>query len=416
MFQYASNRNSLRCFNPQKNTLQIGSRQQVITQRCRKIKLSIQAGKDYYNILGIGKSSDKKEIKSAYRQKARKFHPDVNKEPDAAQKFKEISEAYEVLQDDQKRQIYDTYGEEGLKGGLGGMGGMGGAGFSDPFEIFESFFGGRGGFGGMGGGFGFSPGMSQQAQRGESDEYEVVIDFLEAVFGCKKTISTSRLVTCDTCAGQGSREGTQKTCATCKGQGRMAQRMSTPLGELQQITTCPSCKGQGTTSDPCATCGGDGRVRAQKKVEVDIPAGIDDGNRLRLAGEGNAGLRGGPSGDMYVQVRVRKDAVLTRQKEDIHCNVDISYLDAILGTSVTIPTVDGTVEMKIPEGTQPGTILKLGQRGVPILGQRNKRGDQLVHIIVKIPTSPSPQEKEKMEELRQMTKSEQKSPFGAFKF
>eukprot|EP01024_Parvocaulis_polyphysoides_P042107 TRINITY_DN3858_c1_g2_i1.p1 TRINITY_DN3858_c1_g2~~TRINITY_DN3858_c1_g2_i1.p1 ORF type:complete len:421 (-),score=95.53 TRINITY_DN3858_c1_g2_i1:282-1544(-) len=419
MFQYSVNHNSLKFKSPKtNNTLQLRSRQQqqVASQRCRRIKLTTQAGKDYYNILGVGKNADKKDIKSAYRQKARKFHPDVNKAPNAAQQFKEISEAYEVLQDDQKRQIYDTYGEEGLKGGLGGMGGMGGAGFSDPFEIFEAFFGGRG-FGGMGG-FGGAPGgMSQAPQRGENEEYDIVIDFMEAVFGCKKEIETSRLVTCDTCSGSGIKEGTQKTCPTCKGQGRLAQRMSTPLGELQQITTCPTCKGAGTISDPCRTCGGDGRVRSKKKVEVDIPAGIDNGNRLRLAGEGSAGLRGGPPGDMFVLVKVKKHPELTRQKEDIHCNVEISYLDAILGTSVTILTVDGNVEMKIPEGTQPGTVLKMGGRGVPYLGQRNKRGDQLVHIIVKIPTQTTREERQKMEELRDMMSktTTRKSPFGAFK-
>eukprot|EP01025_Chloroclados_australasicus_P030039 TRINITY_DN3007_c0_g1_i1.p1 TRINITY_DN3007_c0_g1~~TRINITY_DN3007_c0_g1_i1.p1 ORF type:complete len:422 (+),score=41.81 TRINITY_DN3007_c0_g1_i1:38-1303(+) len=387
-------------------------RQHTFSARRRRVNLATQAGRDYYNILGVGKSADKKEIKSAYRQKARKFHPDVNKEPDAADRFKEISEAYEVLQDDQKRQIYDTYGEEGLKGGMGGMGGMGG--FTDPFEIFEAFFGGRG-FGGMGAGFG-GAGISQQPLRGENEEYDIVIEFMDAVFGCQRKIETSRLVTCQTCSGSGVKSGTQSTCTQCKGQGRMAQRLSTPLGELQQITTCPMCGGAGTTSEPCGTCGGDGRVRSKQKVEVSIPAGIDDGLRLRLAGEGSAGRRGGPPGDMFVQVRVKKHPQLERREYDIHSEVEISYTEAILGTNVTILTVDGEVDMKIPQGTQPGTTLKLAGRGVPKLGSRNQRGDQLVHVRVKIPEKISGEERELVEQLRQMSKPTTKVGVGRFKF
>eukprot|EP01024_Parvocaulis_polyphysoides_P015714 TRINITY_DN16929_c1_g1_i1.p1 TRINITY_DN16929_c1_g1~~TRINITY_DN16929_c1_g1_i1.p1 ORF type:complete len:406 (+),score=61.69 TRINITY_DN16929_c1_g1_i1:38-1255(+) len=361
----------------------------------RRKTVKVVANKSYYDVLGVSQNAAKKDIKSAYRQKARKYHPDVNKSSDAVERFKEISEAYEVLQDDQKRQIYDTYGKEGLQGGMGGM-----SGFSDPFDIFESFFSGMG----MGGFAGFDDEtFSQQPEKGENEEYDLVINFMEAAFGCTKNIKCSRLVSCPQCEGSGTKAGTERICSSCNGQGRMQQRISTPLGELQQVTTCPVCLGQGKESQSCNKCSGDGRVRRSKNVDVQIPAGIDDGQRLRLAGEGSSGRRGGPPGDMFVKIRVTKHPKLERKGTNLHTEVEINYTEAILGGSVVVETIDGEVELRIPGGTQPGTTLKLGGKGIPKLGARNQRGDQLVHVRIKIPTQISQEERKLIQQLDGMS-------------
>jgi molecular chaperone DnaJ len=367
------------------------------------------ASRNFYDILGVARDSDKKTIKSAYRQLARKFHPDVNKSSDAEARFKDISAAYEVLSDDDKKSIYDRFGEDGLKGGGMGASGFGGGGmggaqdFSNPFDIFESFFGGGGGGGGgFGGGMGGGGArMRNRPVAGDDQRYDLQLDFLEAVFGCQQEVEVSRLEGCATCSGSGVKAGTAPSpCATCGGQGQVVQAVRTPLGIFQQVATCPACAGAGETSAPCPSCKGDGRVRGSKRISLKVPAGVDDGSRLRVRGEGDAGRRGGPPGDLYVFISVKPHPSLRREGTTVHSDVEISYVDAILGTTVQVATVDGAVDLKIPAGTQPGTTLVMSKRGVPKLGASAARGDHLVHVKVRIPKSVSAEERGLVEALR----------------
>ena len=364
---------------------------------------------DYYERLGVKRSATKKEIKSAYRKLARKFHPDVNKEPGAEQKFKDISNAYEVLSDEEKKQIYDRYGEAGLKGSPfgGGAGGMGD--FSNPFDIFESFFGMGGGMGGMGG-MGGNPGAARdRPQQGEDIVVRVRLSFLEAVFGCEQEVATSRRETCGSCGGDGIEEGTRpQVCSACGGAGQVISAVRTPIGTFQQSVPCNTCGGTGRIFTPCSTCTGSGRVVKNKTLSVRFPAGVDNGSRLRVRGEGNSGRNGGRTGDLYVEVEVERDAELSRDGENIKSTVTVGCTDAILGTSVKIRTVDGSVELKIPEGTQPGTTLLMSKRGVPRLGNPNLRGDHLVRVNVKIPDKLTPEERMKFEELREISSEQVK--------
>lgn len=371
-------------------------------QRRQHSSLVVRADADYYSILGVSKNASKSEIKSSYRKLARQYHPDVNKEPGAEQKFKEISNAYEVLSDDEKRSIYDKFGEAGLKGAGAG----GGAGFSNPFDLFETFFGGMGGMSGMGG----MGGMGGRAARnrpiqGDDERYDLLLNFKDAVFGTDKEIEVTRLESCATCNGSGAKPGTSPvTCSTCGGQGQVATTTNTPLGQFRQISTCPVCGGTGESSTPCNACGGDGRVRRTKKISLKVPAGVDSGSRLRVRSEGNAGKRGGPPGDLYVFINVRADPELKRDGNNILVTCKISYIDAILGTTVKVPTVDGMVDLKIPAGTQPGTTLVMAKRGVPYLGKTNMRGDELVKVQVEIPKRLSSEEKKLVEELASLSK------------
>lgn len=362
----------------------------------RASRFVVRADGDYYSILGVSKNASKSEIKSAYRKLARSYHPDVNKEPGAEQKFKEISNAYEVLSDDDKRSIYDRYGEAGLKGA-----GMGTGDFTNPFDLFESLFEG---FGGMGGG------MGRQARnrpvQGDDESYSLVLNFKEAVFGVEKEIEIRRLESCTTCEGSGAKPGTKPTtCRTCGGQGQVVSSARTPLGVFQQVSTCSTCDGSGESSTPCGTCNGDGRVRKSKRISLKVPAGVDSGSRLRVRSEGNAGRRGGPPGDLYVFIEVLSDPVLKRDGTNILYTCKVSYIDAILGTTVKVPTVDGTVDLKIPAGTQPGTTLVMAKKGVPFLGKPNARGDQLVRVQVEIPKRLSSEERKLIEELASLGKA-----------
>ncbi|KAH7865416.1 hypothetical protein Vadar_006395 [Vaccinium darrowii] len=364
----------------------------------RGARLIVRAESDFYAVLGVSKNASKSEIKSAYRKLARSYHPDVNKEPGAEQKFKEISNAYEVLSDDEKRSIYDRYGEAGLKGA-----GIGTGDFSNPFDLFESLFDGLGGMGGMGMG---GRGSRSRATEGEDQMYNLVLDFKEAVFGIEKEIEVTRLEACSTCDGSGAKPGTRASkCSTCGGQGQVVQSARTPLGVFQQVMTCSSCGGAGETSTPCNTCGGDGRVRKSKRISLKVPAGVDSGSRLRVRGEGNAGRRGGPPGDLFVLLDVRPDPVLKRDDTNILYSCKVSYIDAILGTTTKVPTVDGVVDLKIPAGTQPGTTLVLAKKGVPILNRSNMRGDQLVKVQVEIPKRLSGDERKLIEELADLSKA-----------
>ncbi|CAA2968261.1 chaperone dnaJ A6, chloroplastic-like [Olea europaea subsp. europaea] len=364
----------------------------------RRTRLVVRADRDYYTVLGVSKNASKSEIKSAYRKLARNYHPDVNKEPGAEEKFKEISNAYEVLSDDEKRSIYDRYGEAGLKGA-----GMGTGDFSNPFDIFESLFDGLGGMGGMGMG---GRGSRNRATEGEDQIYNLVLNFKEAVFGVEKEIEITRLESCNTCDGSGAKPGTKPTtCGTCGGQGQVVSSARTPLGVFQQVMTCSSCSGTGEISTPCNTCNGDGRVRKSKRISLKVPAGVDSGSRLRVRSEGNAGRRGGPPGDLFVMIEVLADPVLKRDDTNILYTCKVSYIDAILGTTLKVPTVDGMVDLRIPPGTQPNTTLVMGKKGVPLLNKRNMRGDQLVKVQVEIPKRLSTEERKLIEEIANLNKA-----------
>ncbi|EPS66965.1 hypothetical protein M569_07807 [Genlisea aurea] len=369
--------------------------------RCQRrgAQFVVRADKDFYSVLGVSKGASKSEIKSAYRKLARNYHPDVNKEPTAEEKFKEISNAYEVLSDDEKRSIYDKYGEAGLKGAGMGMGD-----FSNPFDLFESLFEGMGGMGGMG--MGGRGGSRNRAMEGEDQVYNLVLNFKEAVFGVEKEIEIARLESCSTCDGSGAKPGTKSSkCSTCGGQGQVVSSARTPLGVFQQVMTCSACGGAGEISTPCTACNGDGRVRKSKRISLKVPAGVDSRSRLRVRSEGNAGQRGGPPGDLFVVIEVLADPVLKRDDTNILYTSKVSYIDAILGTTIKVPTVDGMVDLKIPAGTQPGTTLVMAKKGVPFLNKSNMRGDQLVKVQVEIPKRLGSEEKKLIEELANLNKA-----------
>lgn len=266
--------------------------------------------------------------------------------------------------------------------------------FGSPFDIFESLFDGIGGMGGMGGG------SQSRATEGEDLIYNLVINFKEAVFGIEKEIEITRLEKCGTCNGSGSKPGSKPSrCRACGGQGQVVQSARTPLGVFQQVMTCSSCGGTGETSSPCNKCSGDGRVRKSKRINLKVPAGVDGGSRLRVRSEGNAGKKGGPRGDLFVLIDVIPDPVLIRDDTNILYNSKITYIDAILGTTIKVPTVDGMVDLKVPAGTQPGMTLVMAKKGVPLLNKKNKRGDQLVRVQVEIPKRLSLEERKLIEEL-----------------
>ncbi|KAJ7945418.1 Chaperone protein dnaJ [Quillaja saponaria] len=359
--------------------------------RRRGSRFIVRADTDFYSALGVSRNASKSEIKSAYRKLARSYHPDVNKEPGAEQKFKDISNAYEVLSDDEKRSIYDRYGEAGLRGSNMNM-----QDFNNPFDIFESIF------------ETMDPlrnSSRSRAVEGEDESYRLVLNFKEAVFGVEKEIELSRLESCGTCNGSGAKPGTKPSrCSTCGGQGRVVASTRTPLGVFQQAMTCSSCNGTGEISVPCNTCSGDGRVRRTKRISLRVPAGVDSGSRLRVRNEGNAGRQGGSPGDLFVIIDVIPDPVLKRDDTNILYTCKVSYVAAILGTAIKVPTVDGMVDLKIPAGTQPNTTLVMARKGVPLLNKSNVRGDQLVRVQVEIPKRLSSDERKLIEELANLSK------------
>mmetsp|Transcript_19610 Transcript_19610/g.28801 ORF Transcript_19610/g.28801 Transcript_19610/m.28801 type:complete len:432 (-) Transcript_19610:181-1476(-) len=362
--------------------------------------IGLRAEADYYADLGIARGADEREIKSAFRNKARKLHPDVNKAPDAQQQFQGIQQAYEVLSDPQKKSMYDRFGEAGVKGAGGGGGGAGFQDFGDfsPFgDIFETFFGG----GGQGGG---GRRRQQGPQQGDDLRLDLEIDFMTAVFGGEEKIRISHLETCDTCTGSGIKAGTKpRTCSGCNGQGVVMQVVRTPLGMLQQQSACPQCQGTGEIVDEyCGTCTGRGRVQKNKQLKITIPAGVDNGSRLRIRKEGDAGPKAGPPGDLYVFLTVKTNKDFKREGSDIYSQVRISYVDAILGTSIKVATVDGDVDLKVAAGTQPETVTRLDAKGAPKLGGKG-RGDHFVTIKVDIPTSVSSADRELLTKLKEGT-------------
>uniref|UniRef100_A0A1J3E752 Chaperone protein DnaJ n=3 Tax=Noccaea caerulescens TaxID=107243 RepID=A0A1J3E752_NOCCA len=368
----------------------------------RRSVVVFAASGDYYATLGVPKSANSKEIKAAYRRLARQYHPDVNKEPGATDKFKEISAAYEVLSDEQKRALYDQYGEAGVKSSVGGASGTY---TTNPFDLFETFFGASmGGF----------PGMDQadfgrtrraRVTKGEDLRYDITLELSEAIFGSEKEFDLMHLETCEACAGTGAKAGSKKRiCSTCGGRGQVMRTEQTPFGLFSQVSICPNCGGDGEViSESCRKCSGEGRVRIKKSIKVKIPPGVSAGSILRVAGEGDAGPRGGPPGDLYVYLDVEDVRGIQRDGINLLSTLSISYLDAILGAVVKVKTVEGDTELQIPPGTQPGDVLVLAKKGAPKLNRPSIRGDHLFTVKVTIPNQISGGERELLEELASLS-------------
>lgn len=347
--------------------------------------------KDFYEVLGIKKGASDEEIKKAYRQMAKKYHPDLNKgDANAEQMFKDVNEAYSVLSDPQKKARYDQYGHAGVDPSYGagaggaGFGGMGG--FEDLGDIFSSFFGG---------GFGGGSSRRNGPVRGEDREVRINISFDEAAFGCKKDIKFQRIETCPDCSGNGAAKGTSpETCSSCSGTGRIRVGQRTPFGMMQTERACDKCGGTGKiVKTPCSTCTGKGYIRKQKNFTIDIPAGIDNGQSITLRGQGDAGRNGGPSGDLYVTVSISKHKIFTRDKMDIYFELPITFSEAALGAVIDIPTLEGTEQYTIPEGTQPGTVFTLKNRGITEI-RGTRRGNLSFRVNVEVPKNLSTKQKE----------------------
>ena len=348
---------------------------------------------DFYQILGVSRDADANTLKSAYRKLARQYHPDVNKDPGAEDKFKEIGKAYEALADPETRARYDQFGESGIVGAacMPDMGDMGG--FGDLFETFFNGFGGQSSQGGRS--------QRRGPQQGDDLRYDLNIDFKDAIFGQQREINIPHLETCEVCRGTGAKKGTgPTTCTTCGGSGQVRRATRTPFGNFTQVAECPTCNGVGQMiSDPCSSCGGNGVKQIRKKLRINIPAGVDTGTKLRVSGEGNVGLKGGPPGDLYVFIKVNNDPNLKRDGINIYSEISVSYLQAILGDTVDIVTVDGKVNLKIPSGTQPNSTLSLENKGVPRLGNPVARGNHQVLVKVKLPTRITEDERNLLENL-----------------
>jgi len=348
----------------------------------------MSAKRDYYEVLGLNRGATPEEIKKAFRRLARQYHPDVNKEADAETRFKEINEAYEVLSDQDKRAAYDRFGHAASQPGFGG-GYRGEYGFGGIEDIFESFFGGA------------RPSPTRRGPaRGGDLRHDLTIDFEEAIFGCEKEIVVPRHETCPQCQGSGAEPGTQPIrCPQCNGTGEVRRQQQTLLGSFVQVTACPRCQGEREiVTTPCTRCRGRKVLQVERPIVVKIPSGVDDGTRIRLANEGEPGVRGGPAGNLYVVLHVQPHASFHREDTNILLQLDINVAQAALGDKIMVPTLDGDEEMAIPAGTQTGDTFRLRGKGVPYL-QRNGRGDQLVLVHVLTPTKLSKRQKELLQEL-----------------
>lgn len=345
--------------------------------------------RDYYDVLGVDKGASKEEIKKAYRKLARKYHPDVNKEADAADKFKEAKEAYEVLGDENKRAQYDQFGHAGPQSqGFGGFGG-GAQDFGGFGDIFDMFFGG--------GGRTRDPNAPQQ---GADLQYTMVLDFEEAIFGKKTDIKIPKEETCDTCHGSGAKPGTSaKTCSHCHGSGQLNQEQNTPFGRVVNRRACHHCGGTGKIiPEKCNTCGGSGTIKKNKTIHIKIPAGIDEGQQIRVAGKGEPGKNGGPAGDLFVVVQIRPHDFFVREGDHIFCELPLTFTQAALGDEVEVPTVHGKVKLKIPAGTQTGKTFRLKGKGSPNVRGRG-HGDQHIKVKVVTPTKLTEKQKELLREF-----------------
>ncbi|MFC4711944.1 molecular chaperone DnaJ [Planococcus dechangensis] len=347
--------------------------------------------RDYYEVLGISKDASKEEIKKAYRKLSKKFHPDINKEANASEKFQEVKEAYEVLSDDQKRAQYDQFGHQDPNQGFGGgFSGTEGFGFDD---IFSTFFGG-----------GTRRRDPNAPRKGDDLQYSMTIDFLDAVFGQETEIEIPKDETCDTCDGSGAKPGTRKkTCPHCEGSGQLNVAQDTPFGRMVNRRACHHCEGTGEIiEEKCTTCRGAGKVRKIKKIKVTVPAGVDDGQQLRVSGQGGPGINGGPAGDLYVLFRVKPHKQFIRDGDDIHLELPITYPQAALGDEIEVPTISGKVKLKIPAGTQNGARFRLRGKGVQNVHGYGV-GDQHITVKVKVPTKLSEKQKQLLREFAEIS-------------
>lgn len=343
--------------------------------------------RDYYEVLGVNKNSTDEELKKAYRVLAKKYHPDINKSPEAETLFKEVGEAYSILSDPEKRRQYDQYGFEGLNysGGSGFNGGF------NPFDIFNDLFGG----GGFNGGFSSSSSRRNSPIRGRDLREYVTITFEEAAFGTKKTLNVTRNEKCTDCKGTGAKNGTaMKTCPQCKGTGTMRVQQNTLFGQMITETTCNKCNGRGKIiEENCPICKGIGSIKTNRKIDITIPKGIDNGQIISLREQGEAGQNQGPSGDLLVNIQVLPHSIFKRQNTTVYCSIPLSYTQAALGADIEIPTLDGNVIYSIPEGTQTGTAFTLKNKGIPSLN-RDTRGDEIFEVYITVPKKLSKDERE----------------------
>ena len=355
--------------------------------------------RDYYEVLGVQKSATPEEIKKAYRKMAMKYHPDRNPDNrEAEEKFKEVGEAYEVLSDEGKRQRYDQFGFAGVDpnygAGAGGAGYGGGfSGFGDFGDIFSDLFGG--GFGG-----GRSSAQQNAPRRGENIMSRLELTFEEAAFGCEKEVTIQRIEKCGTCNGSGSADGVIETCSNCRGTGQVRTVQNFMGMSMQSTAACPQCSGRGKiVKNPCNTCKGKGKVRRNQKIKVKVPAGVDEGQSVRVRGEGSAGVNGGPSGDVLVEIYIKRHPIFTRRGMDVLCEVPITFTQAALGAEIQVPTLDGKVPYEIPEGTQTGTVFTLPGKGIPEVGNSRRRGSQRFAVVVETPTRLTKEQKELLRQL-----------------
>lgn len=343
--------------------------------------------RDYYEILGVSRDASDEDLKKAYRQRALKYHPDRNKSPDAVQRFKEVNEAYQILSDAQRRQAYNQFGHVGVKNGFEGQGFSGFEGFGGFGDIFDAFFGG------------FS-GARARPRPGRDLEYETTVTFEEAAFGTEKHFTIDRVEVCTRCDGSQAEPGTEVgRCATCGGRGEVKRVQSNIFGQFTQVTKCSTCSGSGRSiKSPCGECRGRGRIRQQRSVAVTIPPGVDEGNRVRIRGEGEPGEPGAPNGDLYVYVNVRPHEFFKRSGNDVLLDLEINVAQAALGVTIEIPTLNGRRDLKIPAGTQSGRIFRVRGEGLPDVSTR-RRGDELITVIVATPKKLTRRERELFQEL-----------------
>jgi molecular chaperone DnaJ len=357
-----------------------------------------QSKRDYYEVLEVGRDASDADIKKAYRKLAKQYHPDLNPgDKNAEAKFKEVNEAYEVLSDPNKRARYDQFGHAGVDpNSFGGAGaGFGDFDFGGIGDIFESFFGG---------GFGRSSRSRSGPQKGADIKYSMQLTFEEAAFGVEKEISIHRHENCSNCGGTGAKPGTSpETCKHCNGTGQVQYRQSTPFGQFVNVKTCDVCRGEGKIiTNPCPECSGKGKIKKTVKRNVNIPAGIDDGQTISLRGEGEPGTRGGPAGDVYITISVKPHSIFRRQGNDVVCEMPITFVQAALGAELEVPTLDGKVKYSIPEGTQTGSIFRLKNKGIPYL-RGNGRGDQYVKVEIDVPKKLNEKQKDLLRQFAEIS-------------
>jgi molecular chaperone DnaJ len=362
--------------------------------------------RDYYEVLSVTRTATVEELKKSYRKLAVQHHPDKNPgDPHAEEKFKEIGEAYDVLMDENKRAAYDRYGHAAFAQGTAGPASGGGGGFHDPFDIFREVFGGGGGGGGgifeqfFGGGGGGARTDREGRQRGSDLRYDLQIKLEEAAVGCEKEIEISKLDSCQKCSGTGAESGSRaSSCPTCGGRGQVISSR----GFFQVAQTCPRCRGTGQIIDkPCHSCEGEGRVEAKSRIKLKIPAGIEDGSRLRSSRNGEAGIRGGAPGDLYVVIHIKEHEIFQREEDNLYCEIPVSFVTATLGGEIRVPTLESKASLKIPAGTQSGTTFKLRGKGMPTLNS-STLGDLMVTVLVEVPTKLNAEQRKKLEEFAEL--------------